>query len=157
MHLACASPAPCRIPYEVQSPQSLCGFEPFPCTQALQRVPSDAGPVHQALSPRAAVAEPHAQSGCTGRAQIAVQAVYLYWLSSAHLSGSPSTLVKSLHYANHPSRTFEPVPRAGTLSTLAEPRGDTASPFRLLLLLHQEYSFQALPVHTSGSNLKPTS
>lgn len=70
-----------------------------------------------------------------------MQAVCLYGVSSAPNSGSLSTLVKSLHYANHLSTTFEPVLKAGTLSLLVELEGDAASLVWLLLLLHQEYSF----------------
>lgn len=47
-----------------------------------------------------------------------MQVICLHQLSSAYDSGSLSTLIKSVHYASHLSKLFEPVLKAGALSTL---------------------------------------
>lgn len=55
-----------------------------------------------------------------------MQAICLHQLNSAYDSGNLSTLIKSVHYASHLPKLFEPVLKAGTQSTLVEPVGDIA-------------------------------
>lgn len=74
-----------------------------------------------------------------------MQAACFSWLSSAPHSGSLSTLVKPLHYANRLCGVLEPVLKAGPPSTLVEQEGDAAS-LSGPLLLHQEQSLQPLPL-----------